>query len=215
MLRELQSLTLRRTRYYSARTVPLPFLRRHRASLIPLAFALPFVTVLLRFALIGAGAGEPYPAISMPPFRGTVSNAEGIVNVSVVEIDVVFADKSVAHPTLAALLAPMPRSIVARAAQNFRATPTHPVPPRVGVKDWLVDRIVPIRTIRYRRAATGNPPQPDTKQWLRETLQRLYLGKPVERIEFHWYRNAYRLREHSLQPIGRVRSESYQIDLRS
>jgi hypothetical protein len=192
--------------------VPLHFFRRHRASLIPLAFTFPFIAVLFQFALIEAGFGEPYPAIIMPDFRGT-GGAQGAATVTVIEIEVTFADRSVAHPALATLLAPLPGSMAAQVSRNFRATPTGPVPPRAGVKAWLVDHLTPMRTLRLRRFAAGNPPQADTVQWLRERLERLYPGKPIERVDFNWFRNVYRLRGLTLQLVEHVAVESYRVDL--
>ena len=191
--------------------------RHHPAWLIQFAFALPFAAVLVQFAIIGAGFGEPYPAIMMPDFRGKGASRAGIVRVRTLEVAVAFVDGSAAQPTLAALLTPLPRSMFAQVTlRNFRATAPFPLgdePPRVGVKAWLVDHVTPIRSIRYRRRAAGNPPPPDTVAWLRDRLRLMYPGRQAQRIQFQWYRDGYRLRDLSFQRVEHLATDSYPIEL--
>ncbi len=190
--------------------------RRPSTRLIPLAFALPFAAVLVQFAIIGAGFGEPYPAIMMPDFRGTGGSRDGIVRIRVLEIVVTFLDGSVEHPTLATLLTPMPESVFAQVSlRNFRVTTPFPSgeQPRVGLKAWLVDHVTPIRSIRYRRRAAGNPPPPDTVQWLRDRLRLIYPGRQAQRIQFQWYSDGYRLSDLTLQRVEHLAAGSYPVEL--
>jgi hypothetical protein len=197
---------------------PLASLYRPRRSLvISMLFVLPFLALVVQFTLIYAKIGEPYPAIMMPGFLGGRISADGIVVVRKVEIQVGFSDATAARTTLATLLAPMPDQMLGPSSEYmFRATPRSPVSalqPRVGLKAWLVDHVTPIRTLRYRRAASGNRPALDTTRWVQRRLESLFPDRRAKWIEFHWYRDTYRRRDFTLERIGHDFTECYRIDV--
>ncbi len=213
-------LTVRRNDFYpDPRTEPLsqsthPSSWRHR-SVVPVLFVLPFVALIVQCVLIVTRIGEPYPAIMMPGFVGTQTSAEGAIGVQAIEIEVRFVGSSaIERPRLATLLAPMPIGMLMPAsAYMFHSHPTgtSPLRPRSGLKDWLVDTVLPLRGRRYRRALAGNPPAPDTVQWIGRRLESLYPRRPVQSVTFNWYRDFYRLQEGRPERIEHQQFDSYRI----
>jgi hypothetical protein len=109
--------------------------RRNRR--ISLWFVLPVAALVLQFALIRGGYGEPHPALMMPGFLGTATNADGTITFVTVDTQVGFAGAAAEPLPLARLLAPMPSSMHGPTAWDvFRPTPksASPAPPRTGVK---------------------------------------------------------------------------------
>ena len=161
--------------------------------------------------------GEPYPGLMMPAFTGTQTTADGNVTVVTVDIAVGFADTAATEqPSLARLFEPMPGSMLGAASGNvFRSSPVagDAGQPRLGRKAWLIDHLMPNRTLRYRRLAEGNPPAPDTIRWLRRRLAVLYPARRAKWIDFRWYRNSYRIRHTTFELMNRVLIDSYHVDI--
>ncbi len=161
--------------------------------------------------------GEPYPGLMMPGFTGTQMTADGKVTVVTVEIQVGFADvTSTEQPSLAQLLAPMPASMFGAVSWNMfhsMQAAGKVLQPRQGLKAWLIDHVLPHRTLRFRRMATGNSPAPDTVQWLQRRLGVLYPERRAQWIDFRWYQNSYLLRNTAFEPVSRALIDSYRIDV--
>jgi hypothetical protein len=183
---------------------------------ISLLFLLPIVALVLQFALIRGGYGEPYPALMMPGFTGTATNADGNITFIAVDTRVGFAPDGATEPlTLARLFASMPSSMRGPTAWDvFRPTPQSPSQSRVrtGRKAWLVDHLLPSRVRRDERIANGNPLTADTLRWLSDRMRSLYPDRRALWIEFSWHRETYRRVTTGLQRIARDRIAFRHVD---
>jgi hypothetical protein len=194
------------------------FYRTHRSWLISVVFFLPIAALIVQFALISMSFGEPYPGLMMPGFTGTQMTPDGNVTVVTVDIQVGFADTtSTEQLSLAQLLGPMPASMFGAVSWNvFHSMPKvagDVLQPRKGLKAWLVDHVIPHRTLRFRRMATGNSPAPDTIQWLQARLGVLYPEHRAQWIDFRWYQNSYRLRHTAFDRVSHALLDSYRIEM--
>ncbi len=190
--------------------------RRDRSkSLIATLFALPFLIVASDFALIEAGVGEPYPAIMMPGFRGTQMNEDGTIRVQIVEPEVTFIGSAeIQRPSLATLLDPMPAGMLMPTCSRFFRSYPHAAgspPPRVGLKAWLIDHVLPLRDRRARQVMAGNPPSPETTRWIGERVARLYPGRRGQSVTFTWFRDNYRFRDGRFDRLTHDRIDTYRI----
>jgi hypothetical protein len=189
---------------------------RLRRGFISLLFVVPAVVLVAQTVCEWAGLGEPYPALMMPGFEGTRSSA-GIIRTSAVEVEVLFADSpEVERTTMAALLAPMPGSIVPVAAANvFRSTPVRPASaaPQVAFRHRVRDAVMPSRQERVRRRAGGNAPSPELIDWTRTRLATIYPGRVAREMVVHWIEDHHRLRGRTVERVGRVEVSTYRVPL--
>lgn len=170
--------------------------RWRRPALVPYLFFLPFALLAVQYAIIADGLGEPYPALMMPSFSGTLTNS-GTITFRVIEVEVRFLDGGASeHPALSTILAPMPSgTLMPTCAYVFRSHPITPDPPRprAGIKDWLVDHLLPRRGRRFRQLRAGNPLSSDAVAWLRQRVGQVYPGRTARSVTFLWYQDSYRV----------------------
>jgi hypothetical protein len=190
--------------------------RRNRR--ISLLFVLPIAAVALQFALIYGGYGEPYPALMMPSFGGNPTNAAGAITFMTVEAEVGFADGKGTEPlTLARLFAPMPNSMHNPTAWDvFRPTPISASdnrPIRTGLKAWLIDHVLPMRTRRHQQMENGNVTTADTRRWLSERTRSLYPARRATWVEYRWYRDTYQRVDTAVRRTDRTQTARAHIDL--
>ncbi len=178
-------------------------------------FVLPVAALVLQFALIRGGYGEPYPALMMPGFLGTATNADGTITFVTVDTQVGFAGAAAEPLPLARLLAPMPSSMLGPTAWDvFRQTPRSASPaPRTGRKAWFVDHVLPSRTRRNEQIKNGNPLTADTRRWLSERLRSLYPDRQAAWIEFRWHRDTYRRVDAGTQRTARDQIAFTRVEL--
>jgi len=171
----------------------------------------------LQFALIYGRIGEPYPALMMPGFNGSLMDANGVISFHTVDVVVDLAGPpKTDNLSLAVLLAPLPAAMVmptASLAFHSREPLRAIVPPRSGLKDWLVDTLLPLRQVRFRRAVTGNAPTAETIEWLRRRLHYLYPHRMARSIAFRWYRDSYSIRDGHLVRLSHEPVDTYRIRL--
>jgi hypothetical protein len=203
-------------RRYSHRPVlyRAPISDRARTTAISLLFVLPFLVVGLQSTLIHRGYGEPYPAIMMPGFQGSRTDPDGTIRVTAADVEVGFVEGNPANISVATLLAPLPISMVApTSAYMFRARPVTSLRPPTGLKASVIDHLMPIRTLRLRRMAAGNPPSADTVAWLRHRVSVLFPTRQTAWVEIHWFRDKYRRDGSTLERVEHIPDGTYTIDL--
>jgi hypothetical protein len=130
---------------------------------------------------------------------------------------VLFADSpQIERTTMAALLAPMPGSILPVAAANvFRATPVRSAsaPPQVALRHRIRDTVMPSREARARRRALGNLPSLELVQWTRSRIAAMYPGRLAKELVVHWMQDHHRLRGRTVERTGRVEISTYRVPL--
>jgi hypothetical protein len=178
--------------------------------------------LLLFLAVIGAAAlqevfilqfGEPYPALRMPSFRGTLGAGDKVV-LRDVEVVIGFADGGTEQLSPHQLLAEAPDPLrMLMMSANFRPgaeRPSHsPQPPPAGGVKRFVLRLVPGYTLANRRWQEKEAPPP-TRRWLRRRLAALHPGRTPVAVDFRWYDDTYSLADGSFirttrQPYGEFR----------
>jgi hypothetical protein len=192
----------------------VPTISRRTRRRIYLLFAVPVAFLAAQFLLDRAGLGEPYPGLKMPEFEGTRTGSDNIIRTNAIEVEVLFADAS-ERTTMAALLAPMPSSILSTVASNlFRSTPVRArATQQVAFRHRVRAVLTPSLDRRTRRRAEGNPPSPELKQWTRSRLAAMYPGRIAKEMVVHWFEDQHRLRGRAVERVGRVEFNTYRMPL--
>jgi len=184
--------------------------------LVRAPFLLTPLLVVAQLAMIHARYGEPYPAIMMPAFGGTLATPAGNIAIESGAAVVRFTDGSTARATLRALLAEMPVShhwVVG--TTMFRHTPIEAgsVPPRSALKGWIIEHVTPIRARWAERRRRGNPVEPETQEWLARRVAAMYPAKAASSVEFEWMRHEYRVVDGRAVLIDESTTERYAVAL--
>jgi len=187
----------------------------HRSAIVWL-FAAAILAQPLQYVIVSR-LGEPYPALTMPQFAGTMTDANGRVRTRTVEAEVTFDDASVEWVSMGSLLAQAPlshRPAIARFVFGVRDTLASATPPSAtNLKQRIKRALFPGLVAKYRLLEQTTA-DPRTVQWLERRLRTLYPAKRPLNANFHWYDDAYQLGtkspERSRQLIG-----SYDVDLRN
>ncbi|HKQ60101.1 MAG TPA: hypothetical protein VJS92_02375 [Candidatus Polarisedimenticolaceae bacterium] len=151
--------------------------------------------------------GEPYPALTMPRFAGTLTDERGDIRARNVIAEVRFDDGGTAELSYDRLLAEAPVSHRDR-IMEFVFAPRGA--PSASVSAWK-RRFLPGLAARYE-GPTRPTPDPRTVAWLGERLGALFPGRRARGVTFRWFFEIYHTRsvplEVTREPIG-----SYAIEL--
>ena len=157
--------------------------------------------------------GEPYPALMMPRFTGTLTDAGGLIRIQNVEAQVEFQDHSVAQVSPADLVAAAPVSQRDSILyENFGPLPDGAALPRsAGLAGRVKDSLLP--GLAIRKAKSGHHiPDSRTREWLKQRLQAIYRSRVPAKITFVWFNEVHQAdaprSELSREPIG-----TYQVVL--
>ena len=175
----------------------------------PTKVRLLFAAVILWQPLqyfITARYGEPYPALRLPPFSGTMQDQQGNIRFRNVKCKVTFQDGSVGWTSAFDLLAQAPSSHHG-AIMNHMFGPPEPLDTEAhDSPSSLKARLFPGRTLsRLRQGQKELDPQ--TKEWLQHRMQDLYPSKKVTAVAFVWYENTFRVNE----PRSRITEDEVAI----
>jgi len=156
-------------------------------STIRLLFAAVILWQIPQY-IITARFREPYPALSMPDFSGTLADRNGNIRLRNVKCKVLFQGGGLAWVS--------PHTLLSQAPDSHRALiMTHMFSPPAATPDQ-----VPLRTLKaqlfpgwilssIRGQEKGLDPQ--TKEWLKRRLQVLYPSATPQAITFVWYEDVF------------------------
>jgi hypothetical protein len=157
-----------------------------------------FLALMLWMAiqyLITARYGEPYPALAMPSFAGTLTDRNGNTRIQNVKCKVLFRDGGEAWTSEYDLLSQAP-SAYHDAIMRHMFGPVPTDPPRLPRR--LTALLFPGRFLsRYREAQQELDSQ--TRLWLKRRMQALYPSQTVTAVTFVWYADIFNLQQ--VQPI--------------
>jgi hypothetical protein len=170
----------------------------HRTE-IPLLFVLVLLWMPAQY-LISARYGEPYPALVMPGFGGTLAGEDGKIHITNVTCKVLFRDGAAAWVSAYDLLAQAP-SAYHNVIMSHMFGPAKPRPS----PSWVALRLFPGRVLsRLREAQTE--PDPQTKEWLSQRVQALFPSQTPSTVTFVWYVETFDPKQvpqvASRQPLG-------------
>jgi hypothetical protein len=138
---------------------------------------------------ITAKYGEPYPALILPPFSGTMQDQDGNIRFRNVNCKVTFQDGGVGWTSAYALLAQAPSSQHG-AIMNHMFGPPDPEAHESGSS--LKARLFPGRAISHLRQSQKKL-DPQTEEWLQRRMQELYPSRTVTAVAFVWYDDTFRI----------------------
>src|SRR6185437_6000857 len=156
---------------------------------------LMFLAVILWMPLqylVTARYGEPYPALAMPSFAGTLIDRGGNIRIANVGCKVLLRSGAVAWTSAYDLLSEAPSAYHDLIMTHmFGPAPTKPPALRAGRFTALLftGRILG----RYRQAQKKLDPQ--TKDWLRSRMEALYPSQRVTEVTFVWYAQIFNLKQ--------------------
>jgi hypothetical protein len=158
--------------------------------------------------------GEYYPALMMPQFGGTMTDAAGDSQVQTVEARVLFQDGSTDPLAVDRLVSAAPVSIrdsIVAYAFGLPIPTNSPPPSAPDLTHRIRETFFPGLLAKYRRNAQKEA-DPRTKDWLRSRISELYPLRKVRAVTFFWFRDAYRggssVSKSSREPTG-----AYEVSL--
>jgi len=140
---------------------------------------------------------EPYPALLMPAFEGSMADENGTITTHSVDVFIHFDDGTKRRISSGTLLADAPsshRGAIIKAI--FRShNRTNELPDNIwGSVPWkqLIKRhVIPGYVLRMIRMIYLQEAEPQTCTWLRQRIRALYPDrKPVSAL-FLWYKDSY------------------------
>lgn len=158
---------------------------------IKLLFAVVILWQLLQYG-ITAKFGEPYPALTMPSFAGTMVDRDGHIRFRNVKCEVHFQDGHVGWVSAHDLLSRAPSSNrIPIMAHMFSQPP-------ITADQWpphsLKARLFPGRALSRVRN-TQRELDSQTKEWLKRRIQVLYPTQEFEIVTFIWYENVFNVNQ--------------------
>jgi hypothetical protein len=154
-----------------------------REGRIKLLFAAVIIWQILQLG-VTRRFGEPYPALAMPSFAGTMVDRDGNIRLTNVKCKVSFKDGRVEWLTAHELLSDAPGSNRMPIMGHMFSQPpavAEPWPPST-----LKARLLPGRALARARQ-TQQELDPETKGWLKNRTKAIYpLQEPVV-VTFIWY----------------------------
>ena len=155
------------------------------------AIKLVFAAVLLWQIpqyVITAKFGEPYPALSMPSFTGTLTDASGNIRFASVKCEVFFESGRLAWVSPHALLSQVPDSSRYPIMAHMFSPP--PAAANQVQTQTLKALLFPGRTLSRIRGQQKEV-DPQTKAWLMRRLQVLYPSEIPKAATFVWYQHVF------------------------
>lgn len=171
-----------------------------REGRIKLLFA---VVILWQFLQLGVTRrfGEPYPALTMPSFAGTMVDRDGNIRLTNVKCKVSFKDGRVEWLTAHELLSEAPGSNRMPIMGHMFSRPpavAEPWPPRT-----LKGRLFPGRALARARQ-TQQELDPETKGWLKDRTKAIYPSQEPTVVTFIWYESVFNTNQASLTATHEV-----------
>ena len=161
-----------------------------RRRWVRLAFLLVLVFQPLQFAFVRF-VSEPYPALMMPAFGGTLAGSDGLYHARSVDVAVSFEDGSDAVIPPSRLFDTAPRAyMVTFLRSNFRETRHERRDEESALESFVKTRVLPIYAIRNRQWY-DNYVDPATVAWLRGRMAEIFPDRTAVLVRFDWYDDAY------------------------
>lgn len=158
------------------------------AAKVRLLFAALILWQPLQY-FVRARYGEPYPALILPSFSGTLQDREGNIRFRDVKCKVFFQDGGVSWLSSYDLLSQAPSSHHGAIMNHmFGPADTEAYGPRSSLKA----RLFPGRALSHIRQAEKEL-DPQTEEWLKRRLQDLYPSTRVTEVAFVWTDNIFRV----------------------
>lgn len=174
------------------------------AIYIKLLFAAVILWQPIQYALVPR-FGEAYPLLQLPPFRGTMNDADGNIGIDTVAIEVLFADESTTRFSQQVLLSSAPSAFHGSIMKHmFGPVSGKAVIPANGRWQQTKSFLLP-GLLAARARNTSTEVDPETKAWLQHRIHELYPGKEPAKVSFVWQTDVYHQSgPHAIthQPIG-------------
>jgi hypothetical protein len=159
--------------------------------LIAILFAVVAILLPIQFWFAKTNSrGEPYPALLMPAFDGTSSDARGLASGRSVTVTVTFDDGTVEPLPLRRLFARAPSShILALAEIGLKPKPSPPVGyarSPGSFRELLKQHVLPGLSLANARRYYWSGPEPETVDWLRARVGELFPGRPARGVRVEW-----------------------------
>jgi hypothetical protein len=166
----------------------------HRTA-IKWLFAVVVLSQPLQYLLVSK-FGEPYPALMMPQFAGTLTDANGNIRTRTVEARVLFEDNSTESVSINKLLFPAPVSHQDAILEYVFGVPTQSnsrPPSSTSLSQRIKSTLFPGLVVKYAKYARRSQENadPQTIVWLRKRLQDLYPSRNAKTVIFTWYQDSY------------------------
>jgi hypothetical protein len=153
--------------------------------------------------LIAVRFGEPYPALIMPAFAGTLVDREGNIRFGDVKCKVLLQDGRTTLLSAYDLLSVAPSAHHGAIMAHMFSPPAPPIDPWPAGS--LKARLFPGRALSRIRK-TQNILDPQTKDWLKHRLETIYPGEEPESITFVWYEDVFNVKQvppkSTQEPVG-------------
>jgi hypothetical protein len=164
----------------------------HRTA-IKWLFAIVVACQPLQYAFIAA-VGEPYPAITMPTFAGVPADANGVIHITNVDVNVLLEDNSVVTTSLHALFAKAPVSHHFAIVYHMFRPQTEAKTQSVGngLKQRIKKALFPGAAVNRERSG-GTVADKRTVRWLKTQFRALYPNRQPKSVTFVWYNEKHRL----------------------
>jgi len=145
-------------------------------------------------SIIIARFGEPYPALVMPGFAGTMVDRDGNIRFGNVKCKVLFKDGRVGWVSAYDLLSQAPSSHHGSIMAHMFS------PPPVTNDEWQPDslkaRLFPGRALSQIRHAQKELDS-QTKEWLKRRLRVLFPSQQPYLVSFVWYNDVFNVNQRS------------------
>jgi hypothetical protein len=157
---------------------------------IRLLFLAAIVSQPLQY-LITAKSGEPYPALMLPGFGGTMADRDGNIRFRNVKCKVLFQDGRVDWISAYTLLSEAPSSHHGVMMAHMFSPP--PAKADSRPMNTLKARLFPGRTLSHIRQEQKEL-DPQTKEWLKRRIQVLYPSQRCEGVTFVWFDDVFNVK---------------------
>jgi hypothetical protein len=134
--------------------------------------------------VIAARFGEPYPALVMPSFPGTMADPSGNIRFGNVRCKIFFRNGDVGWVSTRDVLAQAPSSHHGAIMEHMFSPPSGAV--GRDSSSGLTARLFPGRALSQIRQKQKEL-DPQTKEWLKRRIQVLYPSQPFTAVTFVWY----------------------------
>lgn len=159
---------------------------------------------------ISAKFGEPYPALLMPGFGGTLTDRDGNIRFGNVKCKVVFQDDSAGWVSTSDLLSEVSSAHRSAILKQMFSPP--PSAPELWPPHSLKARLFPGRALSRVRNAQKTLDS-ETKEWLQMRIEALCSSKRPRVVTFIWYEEVFNVNRASpgiIEDSSRIREVQFE-----
>jgi hypothetical protein len=153
--------------------------------------------------VVTAKWGEPYPALMMPRFSGTLVDSQGDIRITDVACEIFFRDGQVTWLSAHDLLSQVPSAHQGPIMSHMFSPP--PVAADHRSPRDLKARLFPGRALSHIRG-TQKDLDSQTRDWLKRRLRDLYPSQEPKAMTFVWYDDVFNVNRvpptSTREPVG-------------